>query len=178
MQVSQAAQLVTWLPHVRWAATTFTLPTPGKSKGVHNARMSVMRAVQFADPVAESVTDVVLRKWSLTRDAMDALQGLPEWGGVLDLRTCKWPLKASEYTHLGMCVPTSYIAWRLGETVPAARLKAICEGVNERRAGLELPRLELCVLLHMGEDEQVGEHVTVTAFGWGFDDWGDSEYDD
>ncbi len=183
MQASDATRVCNWLSHVRWAATTVTLLTPGRNKALHNARMSVMRAMRFTTPVAESATDVVLRNWSLTRDNMDALRGLPEWAGVLDLRSCKWPLMAREYTHLGMCVPTSYIAWRMGETVPAARLKAICEGVNQRRAGLDLPRLELCIPSCMCVEEQVGDHVTVTMFGWGFEDWdsdsdSDSEFDD
>ncbi len=107
----------------------------------------------------ESYVRVQLEGWAMTQGVMEALQGLPEWASTLDLMFCTWPLEPTQYKSLAQYVPTSCGVWRLHVCPGSALFKSMCEGVNERRARLELPPVTCVFPSQSVLARNVGEHV-------------------
>ncbi len=76
----------------------------------------------------------------------------------------RWPLEPSVYRErIAHCIPLSYRVWVVWCAVGSRVLDAICDAVNERRAGLDMPPLTVQVVPKWGQDKRRGEHVIVTA---------------
>ncbi len=173
---ADADSIKAWLQHVKCL---------GPEHHVHHAprcpqdtlarQLSVLHSISFHEPSVNERSLINLDEWPLDKATLDTLsQGLPRWQGTLYMADCKWPLKASEYKRLATVIPTSYTAWVLPYNIAKTRLDAVCAGVNERRAGLGLPRLQL-VVTSCVEDTPVGDHVIVTDKMPGDESEGESE---
>ncbi len=158
-----AERLSTWLQHAQWAPLPSykmvevniavpSLQDPGdnssRSKSVHAAeakalaQLSVLQAVKFASTDALEKLAVHISV-SMTHTVLEALRGLPHATGQLDMHSCTWPLEASQYTYLAMCVPVSYSSWRMQIDQNKELLDAVTQGIGQRRMGEDLPALEL-----------------------------------
>ncbi len=107
-----------WLRHVRFSGerTCFTLyATSTHQPDALRAQCYVLQAVRFHSAAAEHSATVQLHGWDMTRPALAALQGLPQWACSLVFDQCTWPLRYVEYRHMALHVPTSYTAWRVGD---------------------------------------------------------------
>lgn len=126
------------------------------------AQLSVLQATRFIPTQPQHALEINVCDYAMTHDIMDTLRGLRSLSSTLNLQNrITWPLEPSEYKYLAQCIPTSYTEWSLGKvSVPV--LRAVCEGICARRAGLGLERvLVVCVGLAKGAAGQVGEHVKV-----------------
>ncbi len=154
-QVSQRLSDITWLAQYEPKVMVFdlhaSLHTPVATLC---AQLTFMRSLRLAEPER---ADVALGWLVMTHEVMVALQGLPNWPGVLIIRNCIWPLPVLEYTQLGHCVPTSYTEWRV--SCDQAVLESICVGINEHRA--RLGARPLVVYANIDKVRRVGEHVVL-----------------
>ncbi len=105
-----AAKLRYWLRHVRCLGevTLFSHLREKKQRykirpvptaAMLQSQLSVLRAVRFAGPKTHTGAGLALFHVSLTADRLEALRGLPEWGGTLDMADCHFPLAPSEYSR-------------------------------------------------------------------------------
>ncbi len=117
-------------------------------------QLTVLRNLRFVEGAEVTIT---LWGFTMGRDVMAALEGLPELAYGLEFRMCKWPLPASEYTRLAEHVPTSYTSGRVD--CDQAGLDSICVGINEARA--RLGARPLIVYAHIDKVKRVGEHVVL-----------------
>lgn len=105
---------------------------------------------------------IQLVSFAMTQANMEALSSLPHWYGCIDFNKCTWPLKPADYTALAKCVPVSYGQWCIKHPSDAPLVRYVCAGLNARRAGLRLPRVELHLSRTTCKEE--GEHVTLTKY--------------
>ncbi len=171
---ADAEPLIKRLPQFKLGPKTrggisVSLTWPG-ALALAEARLSVLRAVQFDSDTAARSSRLELHKWPMEKATIEALHGLPAWAGQLCFTKCTWPLKASshhlqatEYQRLGQAIPTSYQVW-CAPKAPAAVLQSMCAAASGVRAGLGVPRLVVHSFGRLGEDE-VWDNVTLTG-GW------------
>ncbi len=166
----KAAQLADWLQHVRIQSRHLSLDLPYKpNHPTHlHTQLTALSHLRLHDARTEKWASLDLSSWPLTREAMKMLLGLPCVVRTLDLRTCTWPLKHTEYKSLAQYVPLGFTEWAMGREVPEARVKSVCKGINERRAGLGLAPVRVCVddRRGVGGEEKVGECVIVCDGWW------------
>ncbi len=125
------------------------------------ARLSVLRAVGLVDHAeAKKACKVNITGLTMTTNTMQALSALPDWGGEVSMSVDAWSLPDAAYAELATWVPVSYSTWSLSGDVSAGVLDSMCEGINSRRAGMELPRVVLA-LRGLGADVERGDHVVV-----------------
>ncbi len=152
----QIERLKAFFSHVIWAATTekprqpFENQPPPRHRIFQvgwspnlpftQQRLSILRSVRFCADAAEPPVTLELCAWALTKEVMGILRDLPAWPGVLDLCTCKWPLRPEQYAGLGEYVPTAFRSWWLGEHAAEGFVRAGAEG---RRESEGLSRLEI-----------------------------------
>lgn len=162
----EATRLCDWLTGVQWRVRgddplTFLVMYPSPS--LAEAQLSVLSAVEPEDADTQKRIRVRLCNWRLTHDTVALLASLPSWSSVLDLRSCMWGKDADAAAkQLGLTVPVAYtrLAFPYGRCRP---IDSLCEGLNESRAGLELPPIGLSVLDYGVPDAKEGAHVMLTG---------------
>ncbi len=143
------AELQQRLKHIVWQPmeerTVHVIFTQDSDTDTVRAQLSVLRAVRLSSAQAQRSVRLVLKGLPLTLHTMEALRtGLPEWGGTIDLRACTWPEKAEEYVEMAWCVPLSFSKWKLG-SLDSSVFNKVCDGLDARRGGLNLPSLRVSV---------------------------------
>ncbi len=181
-------RLVAWARRVRWLRDILIFViyhvTASDSPTTTAAQLTLLSALAVShDSLAEQAhdgrqsltefvtqepynTQVVLKDWSMTREAMASLQGLPQnWPHAqLDFSKCTWPLQACDYAQLAQHVPlSSFSTYDVGAIVEPGLLDSVCEGVNAHRAGKDQGGLRVRVQSAFQEEQRVGEHVVLTG---------------
>ncbi len=142
-----APRLITWLTHARWHSPNLKLNIPySDTHTTLTTLLTILRAVRFADKDTERASSVWLHRWSLTRQAVTALQGLPKWESVVRFTHCTWPMRPSEYVQLAKQVPGSYREIGVARGVPKSVLGAIQQGAKEHRTAMGLTPLTVATM--------------------------------
>lgn len=143
-QVDESPRLHQRLAHLQLRSNwgVVKLPCPDtKPLDTLTAQLALLRATSFKE-TDKVLLSVRLEGWPVTHDIMCALAGLPEWPCFIGFFTCTWPLEPSEYFDLPQHVPLTYCRWGL-DRAPTPVIESICDGMRERREGLDLPTVHV-----------------------------------
>ncbi len=175
LQVSEA-RIAAWLERVTWECyrsqdhEPHTFPTfvelIASSDTALPAQLFFLRRVRLA-PTEPSRVRLTIQGLRITQDAIQALRGLPAWPHWLAFGAKVQWSEDAEYTALAHCIPISYKLWCLELSHDSPIIASICEGVNQRRAGLGLWPLVVAVSMEGPVHyERRGKHVVLVSCDW------------
>ncbi len=124
------------------------------------AQLAALQAVRFSNTLrTEKYITLHLSEYALTHDNMCALQGLPQWAGVVVLTDCEWPLAPTEYRALAQHMPTAFMAWMLPGKPGSPLVESITQGIEQCKERLGPLPVVLLLPEYKGSPIRVGEHA-------------------